>query len=86
MHGKLILSPRDNFSFSGANVLFFNQINLLLFCGIRGVVYSYAESSKIAPIFSFTLCTIKHFLAITVSLSACTNKGGARLFVCTQLK
>ena len=40
---------------------FLNQINRLLFCGTRGDVDMYAESLKTAPIFSFTLCTQKHF-------------------------
>ena len=47
---------------------------------------NYAKSSRTAPIFSFTICIIKHFKLLLLLSSACTNKGRARLCLCTQLK
>ena len=62
MHRKLVLSPEyfnEAISDLVVQTSFLKQINRLLFCGTRGVVAM--QSSRIAPIFSFTICTLKHF-------------------------
>ena len=71
MHGKLVLSP-EYFNEAISDLVvqtfsFLNQINRLLFCGTHGVVAM--QSSRTAPIFSFTICTLKHFMAISYCCS-----------------
>ena len=63
MHGKLVLSSEyfnETISHSVVNLLFLKSNKSLAFLRYTRSG-SYAESLRTVPIFSFTLCTIKHF-------------------------
>ena len=57
MHGKLVLSP-EYFHWVISDLVVQTFFKTLPFCEMRRD--SYAESSRTAPIFGFTLCTQKH--------------------------